>query len=212
MVAPEWGGEKISSEFWFFPERAINTIEDYQPFFYSRTYIRQKAPQFPGFREDWQKIKRLARIIGYKNVNRFLDHKKQWDKFERKIPRIYLKKIGVKEEVLKFTAELDYRDYEKALKVRRLPETASVRYMPAVYGRLDFPPGTDEKQAIEILKNFSARKKLRCFINYSDLLIIFVEPEGEVKTRYFPPEIRFSPKFCIPENREVINIGKSRLN
>ena len=140
--------------------------------------------------------------MGYKNPQKFLQHKKEWDAFEREIPREYLRYIGIERRVLEFTAELDYDDYKRALELPRYPQKATVRYMPAVYGGFSLPEGIDEEKAIILLKEFAREKNLRCCIHYCDLLTVFVEPRGQVWRKLYPPGLKFTRAFLIPYNRE----------
>lgn len=198
----------------FFSARKINTIEEYERFFHTKRYIQSinpvKKSVFKMRPSEKSIIKDMVSTLGYSNMNKFITLKNEWDQLKRTVPLSYFDYIGINREVLEFTLELDREEYEQALQIPRYPHSAIVRLMAAVYKNIKIPTGFHEKEAIEYLFDFMKGKRFRCCINYPELLSIFLEPNGSVNTVYYPPIIRFTKKWAIPE-QDGFGIGMSYI-
>ena len=112
--------------------------------------------------------------------------------------------------MLTFTLELDREEYKQVLTIPRYTKYAIVRLMAAVYNNITIPAGLHEKEAREFLFDFMKGKRFRCCINYPELLSIFLEPDRSINTVYYPPSIRFTKKWAIPE-KDGFGIGMSYI-
>jgi hypothetical protein len=72
-----------------------------------------------------------------------------------------------------------------------MPPQVVVRWMPAIYGRLALPERCTEERAVELAKEFSAEKGLRCCVRLSRIRCIYVEPDGAEKLSFSPPGSSF---------------------
>ena len=62
----------------------LNSFEEYVRFQHSAAYIRAKSAWIPDrFKEDEQRLLPLVRAVGYKKLDRFRMHRRQWDRLER---------------------------------------------------------------------------------------------------------------------------------
>ena len=182
----------------FFSVRHINSIEEYKRFFHTGNYIRQKSAQFPDRRKSGWVLRNMMDCCGYAKLKKFRLHRKEWDTIERKIPLSYLDYLGVKRSVLDCTLELDCQEYERAKTIPLYPRFAVIRLMAGVYGEKALPKNIPESEAVELLRDLSREKKLRCCISYPELKTVFVERSGEVRVAYYPPRIKFTKRWAIP--------------
>ncbi|RKX73111.1 MAG: hypothetical protein DRP87_19465 [Spirochaetes bacterium] len=191
------------NQIFFFTAQKINEIGEYERFFHTKRYIESINPV------KKSRFKMMA-TLGYSNMKKFITLKKEWDQLRRNIPLSYFDYIGLNREVLEFTLELDWEEYEQALQIPRYPHSAIVRIMSAVYKNITIPTGSHENEAIAYLFDFMKEKRFRCCINYPQLLSIFLEPNGDIKKVYYPPSIRFTKTSAIPE-KDGSGIGTSYL-
>ena len=173
-------------------------------------YIDQKSAQFLDDRTAVSSLKEMMKFCGYSKFNKFKNHRKEWDELHRDVPLSYFTYIGIKKAVLLFTLELDYEEYKKVLDIPLYPQFAVARVMAAVYQEKQFLETTPEAEAIEVLKVFSREKHKRCCINCPELKTIYVEPNGEVNIVYYPPAIKFTGKWALP-NTNGNGIGTTYL-
>ena len=194
----------------FFSVRNINKLDEYTRFFHTRQYIHQKSAHFPDEKTTVSAMKKMMEFCGYSKFNKFKMQRKEWDMLIRNIPLSYFEYVGIDREILLFTLELDYQEYEQVLDIPLYPRFAVIRIMAAFYQERKFPENTPETAAIEVLKEFSKEKSKRCCINYPELKTIFVEPDGTVNVVHYPPAIKFKRKWAIPANNGH-GIGMSYL-
>ncbi len=180
----------------FFSVEEINEIKDYNRFYYTKAYLKQKSGDLTFFKNQTGDIKKLAIKSGYKNFNKFIQHRKEWHILERKIPLAYLKAIGVDLDVLEFTTELDKEAYEKVLSIPLYPKYFMLKITPLAVSK-PFPPGLSENEAIEYLKDFAYGKKL-CLIHYPSIKTIGVRPDRSTFTSYYEPGIKITREYAIP--------------
>ena len=129
-----------------FSIRNINKIDDYERFYHSKAYLKKKS--------------------GYTKFNKFVEHRKEWHEMKRKIPIKYLEAIGVKLNVLKFTIELDQKEFKEVLKIDFKPRYAAIKFNPMAYETYEFPPDTYEKKAIEIMREYAKKEEREGIITY----------------------------------------------
>ena len=181
-----------------------NTIEKYKRFYHLKSYIKSKSKNFP------TTIK-LMNKTEYRNLNKFRKHREEFDNLTRNIPLLYLKAIKIDMETLKFCAELDMEQFKNARETRPLyPKYASIRYFAGVYSNLNIPNGMVEEDAVELIKRFAMKNRLKCFINYPDFKTIFIEPDGKVYPVFFPPRIYFTAYWLLIR-KDGRRIGKSYI-
>ncbi|MFW6230081.1 MAG: hypothetical protein ACOC4L_03770 [Halanaerobium sp.] len=182
----------------FLSAKEINDIRNYERFYHTRAYLRKKSGRLTFFKDEKDQIEQLAENSGYKKFNKFIEHRKEWHQMKRKIPRKYIKAIGAKIRVLKFTVELDREEYEKVLQIPLYPEYATVRYHPGFYKSYKFPPETTEEEAVEIMKEYAQKEDKLCFINYPGIKTVGFKPDGDVYRIYNRPDIDVTKEYIIP--------------
>lgn len=195
-----------------FSSEKINSIDDYNMFMHTKAYLNKKTGSINHyFKDEIDKIRKIAEVSGYKDFNQFIKHRKKWHELERKIPLSYLEKIGVKIKVLKFTVELDIENYLNTIKIPRYPEYFTVRMMPAFYQSKKFKNQLlTEKEAVEIVKEFSEENNKICWINYHSVKTITIFPEGRVDEIYYKPGIKIKSDYVIPTTAGK-DIGKVKI-
>jgi hypothetical protein len=181
----------------------LEKLSDFQRFFHTRTYIKNKSDSFKNEKE-------LMRECGYANLNKFRIHRKAWDNLERPIPRKYLQGIGVSLETLQFAVELDQEEFEKALSLPFSPTKAVIRVMPTIYSTVQLPESMGEEEAISALKEMSKKIGKYCFINFGSLKTVFAEPDGLMFTKYYRPTIEIRSDLIIASQDGAV-IGKVNL-
>ena len=191
----------------YFSAKKINKIDDYERYFHSKAYLMNKSGKLTYFKNEVDEIKELAKKSGYTKFNKFVKHRKEWYKMERKIPIKYLDSIGVKLDVLKFTIELDQKEFKEVLKLNFKPRYATVKLHPILYRSYELPPNISEEEAIEIIRNYAIKEGKRCFINYPDIKMITINHEGKVNKIYFKPDIKIESEYVYPA-KDGVGIGK----
>ena len=189
--------------------RSINKIEDYQPFYHSKAYLKQKVGSLTYFKDQIPKIRKLAKKVGYKDLNQFIKHRKLWHDFAKKIPISYLEEIDVKLDVLKFTIELDQNDYQKALEIPLYPKSYTIQTRPLPFSK-PLPENIPEAEAVELVRKEAIIENKSCVINYPSLKLIFIDTDGSVSKAYYQPEIKIEGGYVIPGKLNN-SIGKVSL-
>ena len=192
------GGLKMSKEIPQFSARNMNKIDDYERFYNTKAYLKKKSGELTFFKDETDKIMKLAKKSGYTKFNKFVEHRKEWHKMKRKIPLKYLMAIGVKLNVLDFTIELDKKEYEAVLKLPRFPEFATIRMHPAYYKNKKLPENISEKEAIEIMREYALKEEKRCFINYPNIKMIGFRPDGSYYEIFYEPDIEIDEEYIYP--------------
>lgn len=185
---------------YFLSAKEINNIENYNRFYHTKAYIKQKSEVFIDNRNYKEQTKSLMAASGYNDLVKFRKHRINWNNLERSIPLKYLEAIDADLNTLKFTVELDQQEYDRALEIKLFPKSAVIRIMAAVYSDLKFPENTPETEAIEIAKRFFEEKNLMGCINFPDIKTIWIEPNGVVKKTYYRPSIKITNTLLIPSN------------
>jgi len=193
-----------------FSIKNINKIDDYERFYHSKAYLKKKSGKLTFFKDEVDEIKKLAKDSGYTKFNKFVEHRKEWHEMKRKIPIKYLEAIGVKLDVLKFTIELDQKEFKEVLKIDFKPRYAAIKFHPIAYKTYEFPPDTSEKKAIEIMQEYAKKEERECIINYPDIKIIFIEPDARVHQIYFKPDINIDNEYVYPA-KDGEGVGKVTL-
>lgn len=181
----------------FLSARIINKTEDYQPFYHSKAYLNKKVGSLTYFKDQIPQLKKIAEQVGYKDFNQFIKHRKLWHNFKKKIPISYLEAIGIKLEVLKFTVELDQKEYQKALEIPLYPESYIIQTRPIPHSKA-LPPDTPEAKAEELVRKEAVIENISCVIYYPSLKLIFIDTDGSVTTAYYMPDIKIDGKYVIP--------------
>ena len=188
----------------------INRVEDYERFKNTKAYLKKKAGRVKSyFQDEKKKIKDLADKCGYKNFNKFVEHRKEWVDLKRKIPIRFLEAIGVKIDALKYTVELDRKAYEEALELNLYPEKFLINLSPIPVSK-DLPVGVSEEEAVEILKKYADKYKKLCLIKYPEIKTVAVKPGGEVFEEKYHPKLEINNKFVIPHTSNE-KVGKVYL-
>lgn len=195
----------------FLSAREINSLDDFIRFRHTKSFISQKSSQVKDSRRQTPGLIELMKMCGYASFQKFREHRQEWDLLERKVPLVYLGAIGADIESIMHTVCIDQQEYDMAFKVPLFPRFAVVRLMAAVYQNIEFPAGADEDKAVNILKEYSREKGLRCCINYPDLKTIRIEPDGNVFYSYYRPAVEISGKWAIFISGGR-NIGVTRLS
>jgi len=169
----------------------------YEKFFHTASYIQKKSLLFDTSTGK-NEIQKLMDLCGYSKKQKFILHRKEWDRLERKIPKKYLEGIGADINTFHFTLDLDREEFERISRLPFFPDYATVRIMPGIFQSLTLPQGITEEEAIEIIKIYAKEKNIRCFINLPDIKSIRFEPDGMVQTFYFPPDIQENANWFIP--------------
>ena len=193
-----------------FSAKEINTVEDYECFYHTKSYIQQKSDLIKDDYKNNEAIENLMLQMGYKNWIKFREHRIEWDNLIRNIPLKYLKELDVDVDIIKLTIELDQQEYQDALQIPLYPKCAVIRYMAAVYGTFKFPRDTPENEAVVMIQDFQKKKRFRCCINFPTIKTIWLEPDGKISTSYYEPKIRYTKCWLmISENGK--GIGKSYI-
>jgi hypothetical protein len=204
----------MSKEIPFFSARQINAVEEYERFYHTKLYLQSLSPlPSGGFKltgKDRQLFDTMQKACGYAHYSKFVMHKNEWDRLERKMPLSYLHFLGVNRTTLDFVLDLDYGEYEEALTLPRHPRFATVRLTAAVYVSKPIPGNMLEEEAVEYLYDVVKEKGFQCCINYPELKTIFIDSKQGVNTVYYPPEIEFTKLYAVPR-RDGRMIGKSCL-
>ena len=193
-----------------FSIKNINKIDDYERFYHSKAYLKKKSGKLTFFKNEVDETKKLAKKSGYTKFNKFVEHRKEWHEMKRKIPIKYLEAIGVKLNVLKFTIELDQKEFKEVLKIDFKPRYAAIKFHPMAYETYEFPPDTSEKKAIEIMQEYAKKEKRECIINYPGIKIIFIEQDASVHQIYFKPDININSEYVYPA-KDGEGVGKVTL-
>lgn len=187
----------------FFSAQELNHIDQYRRFFHTKTYIQCQS--------SYQKTdENVMRRSGYGSLQKFNKHRAQWDNLQRNIPLEYLKVINADLDIIKANVVNDLKEFEAALKIPLFPKSAVVRIFAAIYQTKEFLEGTSEEEAVEVMKEFSLKNRLRCCINFAELKSIWIEPTGEVNTTNYKPVINFT-NFWMLVPEDGIGIGKSYI-
>lgn len=183
----------------------INKIENYEYGRCIKAYLRQKL------NSCGKSNKELMEASGYTNPGKFQFHQAGWHGLCRNIPMKYLEAIDVDLEVLQYVVELDNENFQKAIKLPRFPTSYIRRLMPAMYQNEDFKPGTLERDAIELLKEFAQNDKHSYCINYPGLLTITIWPPDKVIISHRIPTLNIVNKHWISFGSDGSAIGTTRL-
>ncbi len=176
-----------------------DTSSGYEKFYYVKAYLNQKDRTSPLRRHiPTELMYELAEKVGYAKINKFIIHKEEWHHLARKVPLTYLDAIEVDREVLQFALELDVEAFEKALEGPFYPKQATIRYMAAIYGKLEFHDGVTEKEAVEYLKDYCAKEKRMGFISFGGVKETWVREDGSSFDSLKRPELNFTKHFMIP--------------
>jgi len=174
-----------------------NKVEGYHKFFHTKTYLKQKAANYPMIKwKEW--APKLAEQVGYRKIQKFLNHMEEWNRVERKVPLAYLKAIGVDMDTLDFTLELDREDFKRVSEGPFYPRRGSIRLHPAYYKGVEFPEGTNESEAVELLREICMEKGLRGFIELHPVKTIGIRADGSFYEIYDRPEVVFTKRFMVP--------------
>jgi hypothetical protein len=190
----------------FFSVREINEVKDYERFRHCKAYLKSKSAE----RSDEDVLRVECGYSLTNSINKFRFHRKEWNDLERRIPLDYLSAIGVDLDTLKFTAELDSEEFDRAIEIPVFPRIAGARLMAAIYSQLELLENTSEAAAIEIVKQFSREKGVHCFIPVKDLKTIYVEPDGSVFTDYYRPSLKIT-KTYVEASSDGSTVGKCYL-
>jgi hypothetical protein len=180
-------------------------VEDYVRFRHCKAYLKSKS-------DECTNENGLMVECGYsvKSRNKFRIHRKEWNDLERRIPLKYLSAIDAEMETLKFTLELDFEEFDKALEIPFYPCIVGFRVMAAIFSQFELPENTSEREAIEVTKRFARGKGFRSFIPVRDLRAIYVEPNGTVFTKYYRPRLEIT-KTYVEASSDGSTIGKSYI-
>ena len=176
----------------------INKVDQYERFFHSKAYLNKKLVRIKIIKNKRDQIKQLAEKSGYNHINNFVKHRKEWHQMNGDIPRKYLKAIGVKVKVLRFTVELDQTDYDMILQLPLYPEFGIIRMDSNNYRYYKFPPETTEKEAIDRLREYAQKINKQCFINFPHIKTIIFRTDGTVYKIYYNPDIDITSDYVIP--------------
>jgi len=192
----------------FLSIKDINTIDDYERFFYSKAYLRYLSEHLVFFKDQVKYVKKQAVKSGYskENFNKFVEHRRKWHSFEKKIPIKYLNTIGADLDLLKLIVEFDKKDYYKVLEMPLSPKTFILNMRPIPIVKT-FPKDTSQEEAIEILKYYANKEDKLCLFNIPVIKTIGVTPEGKILKKYYEPEMIFTKKYVIL-NETGEDIGK----
>lgn len=169
-----------------------NECEPFSRFSSTRAYITQRSGVAQGRSETLERTRALMRASGYAKLCKFRKHRERWRQLERDVPLTYLDALGVDREVLQFTVAHDADLHSLELQKPRFPRFASARLMACVYKSHEFPAGTTEVEAIETLKELVQEIRVPWFINYPELLSVWVGPDGGDIQRLYTPSVTFT--------------------
>lgn len=118
---------------------------------------------------------------------------------KREVPYQFLFTINADVEKIKTLCMEDNEEFERNKERTDLsPRTVIVRLMPAVYQTRFFPYEMKEFEAIQYtLENF-CESRFRCAINYPEFKTIYIEPDGEIHTIFYPPTLHFGLTLLTP--------------
>ncbi len=119
----------------------------------------------------------------------------------RPVPTKFLTFIAADIKRIEELAKEDLEEFKIVSKRKDLrPQYATVRYMAAVYSSLALPSGLSEADAVIYLLDYCREKRFRCAITFRGFKSIFVEPDGDVSTIFYPPVLRMSEYSIIPDD------------
>jgi hypothetical protein len=93
---------------------------EYIPFRHCLTYLKEKSAAIPysGKKHQQQRLD-MMHYVGMTNYGKFYRRRMEWDRLQGRIPRDYLRHIGVDLEVLLFCHDLDCKEFETLLHQKR---------------------------------------------------------------------------------------------
>jgi hypothetical protein len=110
----------------------------------------------------------------------------------REVPYQFLSAIHASIEQIKALCIADNEEFERIKERRDLfPYRVIIRFIPAVYQSREFPYTMKERDAIQYILENLCEGRYRCAINYPELKTIYIEPNGEIETTFYPPTLHF---------------------
>jgi hypothetical protein len=190
-----------------------NATPDYERFYYTKRYIASKSANFTS-REAREE---LGRALGYKVekptfVAKLADRRRRYDAMDRRVPIVYLEAIGVKWDEFETCLEADMELFQSESQKPRYPRYAAIRYHPTFYGRVTFPEGTPESEALAMLNEGDTARFPR-FVPYPELVMVFLKGGigAEPVYGWYPPEVTFGRKDvfvqALPRGMGRVRIG-----
>jgi hypothetical protein len=188
-----------------FSARSSNPLKGYERARLTKKYLRFCFSRFSNrFTSEKESTKILAAASGYseRKLTKFRQHKEDWLNFDRPIPISFAEAIGVKRKILEHCIQKDQLEFDEFNTRVAYPQSFGIRYMSAIYGKQLLPEGTDEEEAIEIMKQFVLKNKLGCWLNIDGIRSTYVflgerksvatEADLVIKRTLFKPMITFS--------------------
>lgn len=131
--------------------------------------------------------KQLLQIMQTNNLNKLKNKRVQWDNLECKIPIEYLDAIGVTENLLTTTIEIDQEIYDNKIKKPVLYSEFTQPIHSIVVKRYQFEEPQTEEDAIELVKQTlingnikQYRKQSYCILDRSPYYKVVINHNGKV--------------------------------
>jgi hypothetical protein len=144
------------------------------------------------------------------NTNKFYRLLDGFPNLSKPIPLRILDLFGVKIEIIEFCLELDQDAFDEALLHVHIPKTFTVRWMPAIYGKVSFPEDIRTvEEAIEFARWYSKENKLRCLIDCGGLKQVWINIDNVFIT-YQRPDIKIeadSIQFLNTQKMGITRLG-----
>ncbi|HKK49821.1 MAG TPA: hypothetical protein VJ932_12045 [Alkalispirochaeta sp.] len=176
-----------------------NHTPGYERFYYTKRYVASKSAAFTGKEARLM----IGRALGYNvekpNFSQRLDHqRRRYDAMDKRIPRTYLETIGVRWDEFETCLEADQELYEREAAKPRYPQYAAVRYVAGFFGKVTFPEGTPETEAIELLAQGETQRFSKMIV-YPELLMVMIGAGAEPQPGYFwyPTEVKYGKRDVI---------------
>lgn len=161
----------------------ILTVDDYIPYYHTKTYLRNCRKKWSGNNED------LMKASGVYDSEKFSGHLDKWHDCRGRVPYGYLKAIGASYKTIEFTVELDQELYEKALNLPMTVRGYVKGRMPGFYRQFDFPEPADFDSVLDFLLEKSLDDQAHYFIKIPGIKLVDIHQGEVIHETYFRPGI-----------------------
>lgn len=161
-----------------------NTVEGYEHYHHTLAYIDHQFRSFKG------KSKDLLALCGYKSSRRFVTRMREWLTLRDPVPLRFLKAIEADLYVMETALALDIREFHELLARGLKPKVFVICNTPMFSRAVSFPGISNEKEAIAFARSTAVMRNTMCLIEYPLIKTIWIEPDGNITTRIYPPGMK----------------------
>jgi len=166
-----------------------NKIEGYEHYRHTLAYIEHQFLSLRGKGID------PATLYGYKSKKRFFEKMREWITLRDPVPLKFLKLINADLYVLETALSLDRKDYDEVVKGELIPKVYVICRFPLGIKAIPLTGVTGEKEAIAQTRSVAVMRNTMCLIEYPYIKTIWIEPDGQISVRMFPPKMTQEGKY-----------------